>query len=53
MQAGHNNALGAVSVAAWPWHWWHSGDGGDGDDCDGNCDGDVMRWRGVVATKRG
>ena len=38
-----------MSVAAWPWRWWHSGDGSDGDDCDG----DVMRWRGVVATKWG
>jgi len=53
VQAGHNNALGAVSVAVWLWCWWYSGDGSDGDDCNGDCNGNVIRWWGVMATKWG
>ena len=53
MQAGHNSTPGVASVAAWCLGvGGHSGDNSDGDDCDGNCDGNVMRWWGV-AMKRG
>ena len=52
MWAGQNSALGPVSVAAWCLSG-HSGDVNDGDDCDGDCDGDAMRWQGVMAMKWG